>query len=376
VAERHRLYFYRGHLEAFDWNLLARDVARRPSRNEHFERLFAFGIDPLDGNLPTDTEADWPPRDELEAWIRTIRADVDEVLAKAPLTEWLERGWAAHLAIEHREMHAETLCYLVARLPPEQLQLPEEPAIDAPREVTRAWCEVPAGVTTLGLSRAAHPELGWDNEYEAHRVEVPAFRIASHKTTEGEWLEFVAGGGEAPVNWSQRAGQWWVRTLAGERPLDARRPVFVSHAQASAYAAWRGARLPTEAEWQRAATGEDAAFPWGDEAPQPGVHGNFGERFLAPTPLGAFPRGASVFGLDEPMGNGWEWTSTPFAPFEGFAPLPFYRGYSEPFFDGRHFVMKGASPRTRTTFLRRSFRNWFQPQYPYVFAGVRLVKEV
>jgi formylglycine-generating enzyme required for sulfatase activity len=117
------------------------------------------------------------------------------------------------------------------------------------------------------------------------------------------------------------------------------------------------------------------SFPWGDAEPVPLVHGNFGCRRHAPVPVAAFAAGDSAFGVADLVGNGWEWTDTAFAPFPGFASDPLYLGYSQPFFDKKHFVLKGASPRTHTTFLRRSFRNWFQPHYPYVFAAFRCVRD-
>ena len=396
IAERHRLIFELGHLEAFDWNLLARDAARRPSRRPHFEQLFAFGIDPLDGTLPADQATDWPSRDAISAWTREVRAEVDEVLLSAPLEGYLARGWAFHLAIEHRELHAETLCHLLARLPAAHKKVPPAPARPEVAWVSARWCDVPSGTATLGLSRAMHPTLGWDNEYDEHRVDVPAFRIAAHKVTNAQWLAFIEAGGyrepihwtagdaawrdsvglQAPASWKRRDGAWWFQGVGGESPLDLSAPVYVSHAEASAYAQWRGARLPTEAQWHRAVYGSlqgERAFPWGAAEPKPGVHGNFGGVQFDPTPVGSFAAGQSAFGLDEPVGNGWEWTGTAFAPFEGFRALPFYRGYSEPFFDGRHFVMKGGSPRTSVSVLRRTFRNWLQPHDPHAFATVRLV---
>ena len=93
-----------------------------------------------------------------------------------------------------------------------------------------------------------------------------------------------------------------------------------------------------------------------------------------PTPVGAHPDGDSAFGVADLVGNGWEWTSTPFAPLPGFEAFPFYPGYSANFFDGKHFVMKGGSARTAACMLRRSFRNWFQPHYPYVYATFRCVE--
>jgi gamma-glutamyl hercynylcysteine S-oxide synthase len=398
IAARHRLIFYLGHLEAFDWNLLARDAQRRPARNAAFEHLFAFGIDPLGSDLPTDTAADWPAREAIVAWIAEVRAEVDDIVRTAPLEDWLHDGWAIHLAIEHRLMHRETLAYLLAQLPTSHKRMPCAAPRPAAAEVTPRWCEIPAGHVTLGLDRGKHPTLGWDNEYDEHRVKVPAFRIASHKVTNAQWLEFLDAGGyhdeslwtaadatwrkaaqiTAPISWRQRDGAWSFVGLAGEVPLPLEAPVYVSYAEACAYTRFRGASLPTEAQWQRAAygthEGHERAYPWGDAPPIPGLHGNFGCLHHDPTPIGSFPAGRSAFGLDEPLGNGWEWTKTRFAPFAGFRALPFYRGYSEPFFDGQHYVMKGASPQTPVTFLRRSFRNWFQPHYPQVFATVRLAE--
>lgn len=395
IAERHRLLFYVGHLDAFDWNLLSRDCARRPSRDAALEQLFAFGIDPLGGARPTDTPGDWPAIEVVRAWVTQLRADVDADLATAPLEGWLEDGWAARIAIEHRLMHAETLAYLFDRLPLTHLHGWPAPRAWNPPPVADAVVEIPAGRATLGLSRAGAPFLGWDNEYEAHQVEVGAFRVDRLPVTNGAFLRFVEAGGYQqralwrdedwawrereqvlhPRSWRREGGEWLLRTLFAEVPLAPALPVMVSHAEASAFARWRGARLMTEAEWHRAAVGTpegaERAFPWGAEAPLPGVHGNFGFSSVDPLPVGSMPRGRSAFGVDELVGNGWEWTSTPFAPFAGFEPLPFYRGYSANFFDGRHFVLKGASAFTDVSFLRRSFRNWFQPHYPHVFAKFR-----
>ena len=139
-----------------------------------------------------------------------------------------------------------------------------------------------------------------------------------------------------------------------------------------------GHSLPTEAQWHRAAlgtpSGVERRHPWGGDAPLPGRHGNFGFAQTDPSPVDAWPEGDSAFGIASLAGDGWEWTRTPFAPFEGFAPLPYYPGYSAPFFDGQHYVLKGASPVTDVALLRPSFRNWFQPHYPYVYAKFRCVE--
>ncbi len=399
IAERHRLLFYVGHLEAFDSNLLVRDIAGRPTADAALDALFAFGIDPLDGDLPRDTPDDWPSIVQTRAWARAARAAVEDVLETAPLSGWLEGGWAAHVAIEHRLMHAETLSYLVRMLPKpapaDAHTLPTPPPVARPpRRVT-----VPTGYATMGLDRRTDPWLGWDNEYGRRRVHVDAFDIDVHPVTNREFLAFVEADQYANADvwnpddraWLAREGmrmpRTWVeldeglglRTADGIRPLPLDWPAWVSHAEASAYARWRGARLPTEAKWHRAALanldGSERPYPWGSDAPVPGLHGNFSFVSSDPVPVGSAPAGRSVFGVEELVGNGWEWTSTPFAPFDGFEPLPFYRGYSADFFDGRHFVLKGASPVTDASMIRPSFRNFFQPHYPYLFAKFRLVWE-
>jgi formylglycine-generating enzyme required for sulfatase activity len=162
-----------------------------------------------------------------------------------------------------------------------------------------------------------------------------------------------------------------------EMPLVPDWPVYVSQAEADAYARWKGRRLPTEAEYHRAAFGTpegiERSYPWGDASPSPD-HGNFDFVRFEPVAVGSFPAGASAWGVHDLVGNGWEWTSTIFGPFPGFAPMASYPEYSADFFDGQHYVMKGASTATARELVRRSFRNWFRPNYPYVYATFRTVK--
>ena len=161
-----------------------------------------------------------------------------------------------------------------------------------------------------------------------------------------------------------------------ELPLPLEWPVYVSHAEASAYARWAGKSLPTEAQWHRAAyatpEGDEREYPWANKTLDSSP-GNFNFKSWDPTPVAAFPEGKSAFGVADLLGNGWEWTSTVFAPFPGFQRFPFYPGYSADFFDDKHYVLKGGSARTAACMMRRSFRNWFQPHYQYVYAGFRCV---
>ncbi|HET6674024.1 MAG TPA: SUMF1/EgtB/PvdO family nonheme iron enzyme [Nitrospiraceae bacterium] len=373
VAERHRLIFYFGHLEAFDWNLI-RETAGLAPFHPSFDRLFAFGIDPEPGQLPQDQPADWPEVAEVHRYNRRIRETLDEVSSEVS-AELLS------VALEHRLMHAETFAYLLHHVPTARKMIP--PAVlTASRPVTdKRFVEIPAGPATMGQPRASGGngyQFGWDNEFDGHQVFVPAFAMSRYKVTNGEFLEFVQAGARPPHFWTKRGDQWWWRSMSGEVPLPLDWPVYATQDEAQAYAAWVGKRLPTEPEFQRAAygtpDGDERLYAWGKEPPD-SRQGNFNERRWDPLAVTATPAGDSAFGIAQLVGNGWEWTSTTFQPFPGFQPFPFYPGYSARFFDGQHYVLKGASPRTPAPLLRRSFRNWFRPNYPYVYAGFRCVEK-
>ena len=349
VAERHRLIFYLGHLEAFDWNLIGRGELENPSFHASFDRLFAFGIDPEPGGAPTDRASDWPAAEEVRGYGAHTRREIDDGLRHVP-EELL------HVAIEHRLMHAETLAYLFHNLPYESKRGPAPTPSTTDRSPVNPLVNIAAGQAELGRPRG--DGFGWDNEFERHAVNAAPFRITRFKITNGEYLEYVRTGASPPHFWSKQEGRWFLRAMFGEIPLPLDWPVYVTHSQASAYARWRGGRLPSEAEFHRAAEGT---------AP---VNVNF-ERW-DPVPVDA-PGPESGHGIAQILGNGWEWTSSIFAPFEGFQPFPFYPGYSANFFDGSHYVMKGGSPRTAACLLRSSFRNWFRPDYPYAYVGFRVV---
>jgi ergothioneine biosynthesis protein EgtB len=396
IPERHRIIFYLGHLEAFDWNLLHGHLPQLKTFDQQLDRLFAFGIDPVDGGLPSDQRSDWPARTQVESYRNRIRQSLDAALADRSFCDWAgdeSPSVLLNVAIEHRLMHAETLAYMLHQMPFEQKH--NTPQAQAPPAVPLrpAVAEIPAGRATLGIPRDP-ASFGWDNEYEATTVQVPAFAIDRYKVTNGDYLKFLEAGGYQerslwtstgwdwktgqgiahPVFWLRRGSGWRYRAMFQEIPLPLDGPVYVSQAEARAYATWAGKRLPTEAEWQRAAygtiEGTERNYPWGEEPPE-SWHGYFDLARWDPCPVNAFPAGRSNFGVEGCLANGWEWTASPFEPLAGFRPFPFYEGYSANFFDGLHYVMKGGSPCTERSMLRRSFRNWFQPHYQYVYAGFR-----
>jgi formylglycine-generating enzyme required for sulfatase activity len=205
-------------------------------------------------------------------------------------------------------------------------------------------------------------------------VNVEAFRVQRYPVTNGDYLQYVRAGGAMPPFWVQRDGEFSLRGVFEELALPLSWPVYVTNEQACAYAAWKGLRVMTEAEYHRAAYGspggEERRYPWGSENPAPS-HGNFDFQRFDPEPVDAHPAGASAWGVYDLVGNGWEWTSTVFGPFPGFEPMASYPQYSADFFDGKHYVMKGASPVTPRELIRPSFRNWFYADYPYMYAKFR-----
>jgi ergothioneine biosynthesis protein EgtB len=393
IPLRQPVLFYVGHLPAFAWNHLWRRVAGRPAFAPELDSLFERGIDPPDdGDGPTSEAEAWPSLDAVLAYRDQVRSALPEILDEGAVRK------VVPMVLEHELMHHETLLYMVQQLPGELKRAPD--GVPEPPEagaLERASVPIPAGTAILGASR--NGGFRWDNEHPPLSVEVPAFRIDALPVTNREFLEFAADGGyedqrlwtddgwdwitrrghRQPGSWVSSNGTTRVRTALGDRAFDeaADWPASVMHCEAAAFARWRGARLPTEAEYHRAAfatpEGGVREHPWGDDRPRAG-HGNLGFQLWSPAPVGSHPAGASAFGVHELVGNGWEWTSTPFGPFPGFVPLEGYEGYSADFFDDQHFVMLGGSWATDAALVRRSFRNWFRPHYPYVFSKFRLVR--
>jgi len=292
----------------------------------------------------------------------------------------LDGADAVFTILEHEAMHQETLLYMWHRLPFSQKRRPADyvPLTNGTAPVEE-WREVPAGSAALGADRAALV-FGWDNELPSCVADVPAFEIQRHDVTNARFMEFVEAGGYRdprwwlpedwrwvqsekllhPLFWERVDEDWYWRGMFELIPLPAAWPVYLSHAEANAYARWRGCRLPTEAEYQRAAVGA-----------APGLC-DFAS--WDPEPAGARASGASEYGVEDLVGNGWEWTGSTFGPFPGFRASASYPEYSADFFDGEHFVMKGASPATARELVRPTFRNWFRPRYPYVYATFRCAR--
>lgn len=237
-----------------------------------------------------------------------------------------------------------------------------------------------------------------DNERPAHAVWIDPFAIDTFPVTNADFARFLDAGGYQQPRWWSTAGWeyrsrhdittprfwyrasdgWWRRRFGVHEPVPADEPVVhVSYYEAEAYAAWMGKRLPTEPEWEKAArndprTGRSTRFPWGDQDPEP-HHANLGQRHLRPAVVGAYPRGASGWGVQQLIGDVWEWTSSDFGPYPGFQAFP-YREYSEVFFGPDYKVLRGGSFGTDPVAIRGSFRNWDYPIRRQIFSGFRCAR--
>ena len=378
IPLRHPFVFYDGHLPGFAYLVLHERALHGQQIDAQLELLFERGIDPASlAVADKHRRSDWPDRATVrrfgEACDTALIDDIAHATLNDPSNPMLVGAEALFTILEHEEMHQETLTYIIHRLPREAKRGPAIDVYDVMPK-PRDPIAIAAGSATLGQPRAEG--FGWDNECCEHHVAVDAFGIDAYNVTNGDYLKFVEDGGAIPPFWSERDGAFWLRGVYHDIALPLSWPVYVSHDEAEAYCRWAGARLPTEAEYHRAAygtpQGDERPFPWGVATPGP-QHGNFDFRRFDPEPVGMSPAGASAWGVEDLIGNGWDWTSTPFAPFDGFVPMASYPQYSADFFDGRHYVMKGASPVTSTNLIRRSFRNWFFADYQYMYATFRRV---
>ncbi|MFE7773807.1 ergothioneine biosynthesis protein EgtB [Streptomyces sp. NPDC057445] len=334
---------------------------------------------------------------ESRAYASDIRGRVLDVLDSHPLHggPLVDSAFAFGMVAQHEQQHDETMLIThQLRRGPAALDAPEPPRgsmSGLPAEVL-----VPAGPFTMGTS--AEP-WALDNERPAHDRHLQAYFIDTAPVTNGAFEAFIADGGYtderwwaadgwdqirkhdigAPLFWRREGGQWLRRRFGVTEPVPEDEPVLhVSWYEADAYARWAGRRLPTEAEWEKAArhdpaSGRSRRYPWGDEDPTP-VHANLGQRHLRPAPAGAYPEGASPLGVRQLIGDVWEWTSSDFLPYPGFSAFP-YREYSEVFFGGDHKVLRGGSFAVDPVACRGTFRNWDLPVRRQIFSGFRTARD-
>jgi iron(II)-dependent oxidoreductase len=327
------------------------------------------------------------------SYVRTVRDKVLDVLDLVALEgrPLVHDGFAFGMIAQHEQQHDETM------LATHQLRI-GSPALAAPapppaRINITGEVFVPGGPFTMGAS--VEP-WALDNERPAHMVNLPAFFIDATPITNAQYVAFITDGGydhprwwsvegwehrkradlRAPMHWN---GDGTYTRFGRTTPIVPDEPVLhVCFHEAAAYAAWAGKRLPTEAEWEKAArydvaTGRSRRYPWGDA--DPGLeHANLGQRHLAPAPVGAYPAGASTLGVHQLIGDVWEWTASDFRGYPGFAAFP-YREYSEVFFGTDYKVLRGGSFGTDPVACRGTFRNWDFPIRRQIFSGFRCARD-
>ncbi len=322
-------------------------------------------------------------RDEILAYTARVLAEVTERLEQRDLAP--EERWFHQLALFHEDMHGEALAYTrqTLELPPPAFA----PEPEAGEGALPGDAEFSSGTFRLGAT--GDEPFVFDNEKWAHEVEVTPFRLARAAVTQGEFAAFVedrgyarrelwsdAGwrwreetGAEHPVYWRPAGGSWERRHYDCWRPLEADRAILhVAWYEAEAFCNWAGRRLPTEAEWEFAASATKARFPWGDD-PETEGRAHVGLTADGCREVGALAAGDSAEGCRQMIGNVWEWTSTTFGPYPGFTPDP-YKEYSAPWF-GDHMVLRGGCFATRPRLLRNTWRNFYRPYRRDVFAGFR-----
>jgi iron(II)-dependent oxidoreductase len=335
-------------------------------------------------------------------YLEDSRRSTLETVARAtfPATDPLLAGGFVHgMLAQHEAQHSETILQTIQLIDDLTYEPPrrQEPSGTLAPLGDAVEAVIPAGPFIMGTDDRA---LVYDNERPAHDVDLPRFRIDLCPTTNGQFLRFMEDGGyhrrelwtpegwrwvvdagaTRPAQWTQGSdGTLWERAFGRLVPLALDQPVIhVCWYEADAYARWAGKRLPTEAEWEKAAawdleTGTARRYPWGGSAPTPEL-ANLDQRTFSPAAVGAYPGGVSYFGCHQLLGDVWEWTASDFEPYPGFVAFP-YPEYSELFF-GRGFkVLRGGSWATQPIVARNTFRNWDLPQRRQIFAGFRCARD-
>jgi iron(II)-dependent oxidoreductase len=378
-----------GHIAAFEDLWLVHRHGRRPMLRPELVEVYDAMETPRAGrgDLPFLGPA------EAREYLAEVRGCALEVAERRGTDPTLHE-----LVLRHEHQHNETMLQTLqlARLrdyePPGCMALPDAPD---PAPTGLEMIEVPAGECLIG----APPDgFAYDNERPRHRTDVRGYLIGSSPITNATYLRFTEGGGyERREWWSNEGWSWkqqyditrpggWTADHTAEwrlgrlEPLDPHRPVVhVSWFEADAFARALDARLPTEVEWEKAATWDQKrsqarSHPWGEASPAVGVHANLDQLGCGPAPAGAYPAGASPCGCTGMIGDVWEWTDSSFDGYDGFAPYP-YRQYSEPFFRAGYRVLRGASWATRPRVATPTFRNWDHPQRRQIFSGLRIARD-
>lgn len=366
-----------GHIAFTESLWLLEYLKEDPCPYPDYQRLFA-----ADG-LPKAERENLPNLSEILAFMQAIRDRTLAYLETAPLYDQL-RLW--RWVLQHESQHAETATYVLAmhrwsqRAAQPRKMVPNSRRQPGPTSASKQnMVLIPGGAFEMGSSTLD----ALDNERPSHRVSISDYWLDCTPVTVADYAAFMAAGGYQNSQWWHPEGWAWIQKQHITQPLYWQDPLTVwpempvcgvSWYEADAYSCFVGKRLPTEAEWERAAHWQPQqdcmqTYPWGD-TPLTAKRGNFGGNQDGVTPVGAYPDGRSATGCDDLLGNVWEWTNTWFAGYPDFVPYP-YQGYSQTYFDGTHRVLRGGSWATRPWVLRSTFRNWYQPWIQQVFSGFR-----
>ncbi len=386
-----------GHVGNFEELWLLRELDGRQAHDPRYDDMY----NPFDN--PRWTRGDLPLLDRNEAleYIDEVRGDVLSVLGGVeldPHEPLLRDGYIFKMIIQHEAQHQETILQaLDLRDDLVPYVLAAQRGIQLGRSVDdTARVLIDGGPFLFGTDDSTE---AYDNERPQHVVELGTFAVDKFPVSNRRYAEFMDGGGyerrdlwtdegwewrsgtdhSAPQGWTHKVGGGWlVRRFGHVIDLDPAEPVqHVSYHEAEAFAQFAGGRLPTEHEWEKAATwGPDAespaVYPWGGAAPTSEL-ANIAQQGWGPAPIGAYPHGASAYGVEQLLGDVYEWTSSPFVAYPGFSVFP-YPEYSQVFFDDPEYkVLRGASWATSTQVNRNTFRNWDNKIRRQIFSGVRLV---
>ena len=379
------------HIGVFEGYWVLQRALGQPSINERYDVLF----DPI--KTPRENADVLPSRAEMQDYLEQTRANVLRALEETEGTgadnPLLHNGYVFDLVLEHERQHQETLAALINALPLD-VKRAGPPAPQGKRRTPAAEIAIPSLRFRAGGNGTS---FEYDNELPPFDVDIAAFRIDRDQTTNAEYAAFIESGGYARREWWSEDGwtwkeqeaithplgwsgpPWQERRFFDEGPLRDDAPVTgVSWFEADAFARSQGKRLPTEFEWEAAAAWDGAAmkrrtYPWGDSAYAPSL-ANADALLWSTTPVGSYPNGDAQSGLHDAAGNLWEWTSSPFAGYQGFVAHP-YPEYSELWYDGDHRVARGGSWFTAPALLRASFRNFYRRNFRLGFLGIRCARD-
>jgi ergothioneine biosynthesis protein EgtB len=302
------------------------------------------------------------------------------------------------LGLEHEMQHQELLVYDIKHLLCDQFDARIKPAPDSVVKV-EGMAEIQGGLFLLGFDNSRNPDqFAFDNEKPAHQVFLQDFAIDKAPISNGEYLEFIRDGGyqnfrwwfsegweavkreqwRAPLYWESHDEEWMLRDFSGLHPVSTKLGEPVSHVsffEASAFAKWNGKRLPTEAEWEKAACYSDGRqnFPWGDESPDLAKANLFENGHWSVAPIGAFPEGATASGCHQLIGDVWEWTTSDYVPYPGFKSE--FDEYNDKWFVNQK-VLRGGSYATPQLHIRSTYRNFFHAHERWMTSGFRCAKDL